>query len=300
MKKITSVFIVTLFFGVLIHTSCKKSTGGDPSNLGTDFTQFSSDENLLHTASEALLDDITTVMENSSLGKVYPISGATVNDSDFINLKRIIINYNGDNASGSRTRKGTVIIELIEGEKWSDSASVIQITSTRVTITHKITGNSLEYSGVYYVRNVSGGKIFVSNEVVHKFWGTGTMIFDNSGDERIWNINRKRTFNIGAGFNTITTLGDTSLNGVDGVIEWGFTRKAVSFQTQVIEPIIFRTNCATGPYSGIKNHKGMLKEVKVTFGVDEQGEPVSFGCPYGYKVNWSNNADSLRTAIVAY
>lgn len=300
MKKLFVFAIVLGVFGLVLNTSCKKGSGADPSDLGTDFTQFSSDENLLHTASEALLDDFTTVMENSSLGKVYPIHGATVNDSDFINLKRIIINYNGDNASGSRHRKGTMIIELIEGDKWSDSAAVVKMTCTRITITHKLTGNSLEYSGVYYVKNVSGGKVFVNPEVIHKFWGSGMMNFDNSGIEREWFINRKRTFALGTDFNTITTVGDTVLNAVDNVIEWGQTRKSVTFTTQVIEPIIYRTTCPTGPYSGVKNHKGMLKEVKVIFGVDDQGIPVSVGCAFGYKVEWKNNKDSLKTAIIPY
>lgn len=280
-------------------TSCKKDDS-DELEKGTELQQLSCDENSMQGESESLLTDFSLVAENSFMGKTYPISGATVNDSDFAQLRKIIISYDGDNADMSRHRKGTVTIELNTEGKWSDPGALMKITITKLMVTRKVGGKTVEFNGVFYLQNVSGGKLSTASTVVHKFWGGGITNFDSDATQRVWFINRKRTFENNQGVITVTTEGDTTVNGKEHVITWGFSRKGTSFTTQTTTPVVFKSTCMNGPISGVKVHHGFSKEVTVTFGVDVDGNPISSGCGYGLKVEWKNKKDEDKKAILAY
>jgi hypothetical protein len=52
--------------------------------------------------------------------------------------------------------------------------------------------------------------------------------------------------------------------------------------------------------SGIRVHHGVVRELTVTFGVDASGNAVTSGCPYGYKLNWTNQNGIPKEVILSY
>lgn len=299
MNKITRLSSYVMICIALALTSCKKDSTTDDLDSGADVQQLASDESNLHNESESTLTDLNSVMESSQFGKGYTIKGATVNDTTFAGSREIIITFNGDNADGSRTRTGTVTLQLIEGTKWSEAGAVMKITYANFTITRKADSKQIVFNGIFYLRNVSGGKVFVNPEVIHKYWGEGLITFQNS-TTRTWMINRKRTFTNSSGVLGVKTEGDTTVNGISNVMVWGIARNSTAFYTQVSSPIVVSSTCTNGPVSGVKVHKGFKRDVMVTFGVDQSGNAVSSGCAYGFKVEWKNLKDVSKSAIIAY
>ena len=301
MKRIIKLSVLAIVAITLGMTSCKKSDSlNDELDSGTDLKQLSVDESNTQNESEGVLNDVNGVMENSALGKTYNVYGAIIDDSSDIGHKRIFIHYGGDCKDGSRHRRGDAIVTLIEGAKWSDAGSVIKMEYVNLTSTRKANGKSVVFNGVFYVRNVSGGKVFVDATVVHKFWGHGTLNFDGETAMREWYVNRLRTFTNVSGVLNVKTEGDTTVNGNTNVMMWGTNRKSMEFYTLTTSPIIISSACTNGPISGVKVHKGLVKDVTVTFGVEESGVVVSSGCAYGLRVDWKNRKDEAKTAVIAY
>jgi len=301
MKTILRITTIAMLGALLGIAGCKKASEvADELDAGVELQQLASDENSAQSESDGVLTDLNTVMENSPYNKIYPLSNATVDDSTFAGQKIITITYNGDNADGSRNRTGKVILQLINGAKWTDAGATIKIVYNQVVITRKANNKSCEFNGVFYLENVSGGKAFVASPVVHKYWGEGLMTFDKDGSSRSWNINRKRTFTNESGVLSIKTEGDTTINSVSNVLVWGKNRHSNSFYTQISTPIVISSACTNGPISGVKIHKGMAKDVTVTFGVDENGTPVTSGCAYGFKAEWTNKKNESKSVVKAY
>lgn len=285
----------------LAFSSCKKSTDEiDDLDAGTELKQLSTDDNSAESQSESVMNDLNGVMESSQFGKGYSIHGASVDDSTDSGMRRIRVRFDGDNLDGILHRKGLATIQLIEGTKWSDAGAVIKIEFTNLLTTRKGNGRAVEFNGTFYCRNVSGGKVFVDPQVIHKFWGSGSMVFDKSGASRTWFINRKRTFENNSGVFTVKSEGDTTVDGNSNVIHWGITRNSTAFYTLVTTPVLVSSACPGGPVSGVKVHKGFAKDATVTFGVDQSGDPVTSGCPYGFKVEWTNRRNVARSAVISY
>ncbi len=299
MKKIMQLSTYAILSLVLFLSSCDKDEK-DELDEGAALQELSADESSFQQESDNLLNDINKVMENSPFGKAYTIKGATVNDSSFFSMKKVVITFNGDNEDGTRHRKGTITMQLIAGDKWSDQDALIKIQYTKLVVTRNTKSKTIEFGGIFYLRNVSGGKVFASAEVTHKYWGAGYMNFDGSAASREWSINRRRVFTNIGGVLGVTTDGDTTINGNNHVMIWGKTRKGIAFTTSVVEPVVFSSTCLAGHLSGQKTHKGMEKDIKVTYGVDDKGVVVTSGCPYGLKVEWTNKKEEGRSAILAY
>lgn len=135
--------------------------------------------------------------------------------------------------------------------------------------------------------------------VTHTVRGNMTVTFDG-GRSLSWQIARRRVSTAVGAVYTITISGDTTVNGINNVAVWGLNRNSTMFYTQISSPIVFSSTCINGPISGVKVHKGIAREITVTFGVDAAGNPVSANCPYGFKLNWTNLRNETKTAVVSY
>ncbi|QQR94488.1 MAG: hypothetical protein IPJ93_11760 [Bacteroidota bacterium] len=47
-------------------------------------------------------------------------------------------------------------------------------------------------------------------------------------------------------------------------------------------------------------HHGVVRELTVTFGVDQQGNAQTSGCPYGYKLNWTSANGKAHQIVRSY
>lgn len=300
------IALIALFtFGV---QSCKKDSTDSVTDDTATQIQHSSDEASFSNETETSLNEVNSVMGASSLGKGdFTLAGATIDS--IIADKKFIITYNGNNADGSRFRSGQVSVQLTTGAKWRDANSVITITFTNLMIRNNNTNKSITINGTHVVNNVNGGLVTLLTaggpSVIHKITGNMTVTFDD-GTQRSWAIYRQREILItAAGIPTVKISGFGTVDGVGNIVVAGTNRAGNPFSTAINETVVFTSNntCFGGawiPVSGVKTHKKLVREITVTFGVDQSGNPVSGTCPYGYKINWTNLRNQAKQAVISY
>jgi hypothetical protein len=149
------------------------------------------------------------------------------------------------------------------------------------------------------ITNVNGGHAFVDTVVTHKIRGLMTVSFDNE-TSRSWSIARKRVITHYDLVYNVEVNGDTTIAGINNVVVWGTNRLGNMFYTQIQQPVQWSSACPQGPYSGVKVHKGLAREITVTFGVDALGNPATGTCPFGFRVNWSNLRGEAKSAVIGY
>lgn len=298
MKKIIQFGLAAMVVAGLSLNSCKKDD--DTMDDGLEQAELSTDESNHNNELEASLNEADATVSSSGFGKGPGIPGAKVDDSTFISQKKIVITYNGLSGDGLRMRTGTVILQLITGSKWSDAGAVLRLEAQNLKVTRVSNGKSVVINGVHFITNVTGGRAYVSNNVIHKVRGNTEVSFDN-GTMRTWQVARKRTFTNNNGLLGLTVEGDTAVGGYNNVVVWGTNRRGNAFYSQITSPIAFKSLCSSRPVSGVKVHNGLTKAITVTLGVDESGNPYTgSGCPYGFKLNWEDRKGNARTAVISY
>lgn len=296
LKNISKVATVLALACALI--ACEKEED-DKLNEGTDLQQVAGDGALFFQETELAFNDAAQAMSGSQLGKTNTIDGATVNDSSFIIAKRIVLTYNGQTADGLRTRGGSVILQLIEGNRWRDAGAVVQMDFNNVRMTNRRNGQQVIIQGTYYIKNINGGVAFVDQNVQHKAWGAANLTY-GSGSEQVWNINRRRTFANNSGVLSVTTVGDTTFDGRAQVHVWGNSRRGTAFWNRTENAIKWSSACPGKLTEGKTILEGLETNVTVTHGVNADGTATTSGCPHGYKVQWKNRANEDKQAIIAY
>ena len=80
----------------------------------------------------------------------------------------------------------------------------------------------------------------------------------------------------------------------DNLEAWGINRKSESFYTQILEPVTRNQVCNWDPSAGIKKHSipSGSKSATLTFGYDENDQPIGNECPSKYKLDWQKNNHS--------
>ncbi len=304
MKTSKNIFIILLIaataFGI---QSCKKDS--TESSTTTDDTaaqmQHSTDESNQTTESEYALNDANDAMNNSSFGKSFSIVGATIDS--VVGDKKVVITYNGNNVDGTRNRTGQITVQLTSGNHWRDANAVITITFTNFKVTRNATGKSLTFNGTHTVTNVSGGLVSTltnGNSVTHKIEGTMNVTFDD-GTTRSWMITRQRIIGLtSTGSVYVSISGFGTKDGLTNIVVQGTNRVGGVFYTIISTPVIFSSSCSWTPISGVKVHKGIDREITVTFGVDQSGNAVTSTCPYGFKINWTNIKGDAKQAVISY
>jgi hypothetical protein len=292
---------------VLGFQACKKKNSDDFLDDSAVQIQHSSDEAGVTNETESSLDDVNVTMGASSLGKGFTIAGATVDS--IVADKMYIINYNGNNANGTRFRSGQIVVQLTSGSKWRDVNAIVTITFNNLLVRNNSTNKSIILNGTHMVSNLNGGLVSMliagGTSVVHKITGNMIVTFEDS-TQRTWAVYRQREILISAtGIPTIKVSGFGSIDGVSNIVVAGTNRSGNPFNTIITQTLVFTKNsgCFNGswvPVSGIKTHKKIAREITVTFGVDQSGAVVSSVCPYGYKVVWTNLRNDSKQAIISY
>lgn len=307
---------------LLFFVSCKKDNPDSP-DTATPVTTAdenkeqsvnASDDAQVEAESDQALDDANNTLSgsagfNKTEGADFIPCGATKAIDTL--TKTITLTYDGTTkygtakcGLGNRTRSGVIKIQLISGTKWSDKGAAVKLTFTNYTVKRVSDGKTLKLNGTKTVTNVNGGTmvnlILFGTELKHSVHGSFKLTFDD-GTERIWSVARLKTISKKDTIYQITIAGDTTYNLTPGVAVWGTNRKGDSFYTQISTPIQANSNCGWWrPTAGVKVHKGITRQLTVTFGVDASGNAAATGCPEKYKINWSNAKGESITAILNY
>lgn len=282
-------------------SSCKIHTDDkiDNEDPAAQTTQ-SADEFTFQMESEIALSEINTAISGSSLGKTATIAGASVNDSTWIDMKQVVIHYNGKSADNKRNRVGLVIVTLISGANWGEKGAVLTIDFEGLDITYLTTGKKVSLNGSLNITNISGGRITMNSSVTHRIRGKIQFTFDDGETNRVWNVACNRFITTTANNYTITIEGDTSINGLNNIVAWGLNRFNQTFFTRITHRLVISSDCPGKIISGKKIHTGNFKDITVDFGVDMNGNPVSGTCPYGFKISWTDIRNAPKAAIISY
>lgn len=308
MKTLNNKLLLGLIIvSVLGFQACKKKNSDDFSDDTASQIQHSSDEASVTNETEASLDDVNAYMGASNLGKGFSIAGATIDS--IVAEKMYVINYNGNNANGTRFRSGQIVIQLTSGSKWRDVNAMVTITFNNLLVRNNSTNKSIVLNGTHMMSNLNGGLVNMLTaggaSVLHAIRGNMIVTFEDS-TQRFWSVYLKREILISeTGVPTLKVSGFESIDGVNNIAVAGTNRSGNPFNTVITQTIVFtkNSNCFNGswiPVSGIKTHKKIAREITVTFGVDQSGAIVSSGCPYGYKVVWTNLRNDSKQAVISY
>ncbi len=302
-----------------IFTGCKKDKSDE---IDVDETPEqvvnASDERTMSSEMDASEDDANRLMLNFSqfrgIGWAGTLSGNHIPcnssiDSSLKSQGKLTITFSGNTCDNKRLRSGAITLQLPYNSvsntvtPWSAAGCVMTVTFINFKVTRLSDNKSIIVNGTKYITNVNGGLVddatnFVT-PIVHHITGAMQLTFDD-GTTRSWNIDRTRSISRTSGVTTLTITGNSTQNGISNVSIWGINRKGNSFTVSIPTPIVMNSTCNFDPISGVRVHKGVVRELTITFGVDQSGNAVTSGCPYGYRLNWENRKGVAKQAVVSY
>ena len=266
-------------------------------------------------------NDINSSINNTSIGGRTSASysselcGVTIDSSQIAN-KILFYNFDGSTPcfSPSRTRGGQIKVELINGNSWKDVGAVLKLTYINFKIIKLSNNKSIQFNGVKTLKNVNGINwfTFLTSASNFKFQSRALNVnvtFEN-GDQAIWNSARITTWDyiaanvtpgIPYGYVKFTSNGDTIRNGISNIDSWGTNRNGQIFQTYYQSPWVSNSYCGFWrPVSGNLSHQVGIYNLGLQLGVNQNGDPSTLTCAYGYKVSWTPLGGTLQTLINSY
>ena len=318
MKKLI-IYLGVLLLSSSIVTSCKKRE--KEIAMDEETKQFNEDANDIKSESDNVDNDINSSINNTSIGGRTSASysselcGVTIDSSQIAN-KILFYNFDGSTPcfSPSRTRGGQIKVELINGNSWKDVGAVLKLTYINFKITKLSNNKSIQFNGVKTLKNVNGINwfTFLTSASNFKFQSRALNVnvtFEN-GDQAIWNSARITTWDyiaanvtpgIPYGYVKFTSNGDTIRNNVSNIDSWGTNRNGQIFQTYYQSPWVSNSYCGFWrPVSGNLSHQVGIYNLGLQLGVNQNGDPSTLTCAYGYKVSWTPLGGTLQTLINSY
>jgi hypothetical protein len=318
MKKLI-IYLGVLLLASSIVTSCKKRE--KEIALDEETKQFNEDANEIKSESDNVDNDINSSINNTSIGGRTSASysselcGVTIDSSQIAN-KILFYNFDGSTPcfSPSRTRGGQIKVELINGNSWKNVGAVLKLTYINFKIIKLSNNKSIQFNGVKTLKNVNGINWFtfltsVSNFKFQERALNVNVTFEN-GDQATWNSARTTTWDyiaanvtpgIPYGYVKFTSNGDTIRNNISNTDSWGTNRNGQIFQTYYQSPWVSNSYCGFWrPISGNLSHQVGIYNLGLQLGVNQNGDPSTLTCAYGYKVSWTPLGGTAQTLINSY
>jgi hypothetical protein len=303
-KRILILAAFTFLLGMSLMNSCKKEDN-DTTDTATLNQEQASDGEAVSASSDAVDDDVETIMSQTSLkstaGAISSCMHVSVDSSQMAN-KKLTVTFNGTNCAGTRTRSGQIEITLTQGTKWADVGAVLTVKYINVKIVKNANQKYIILNGTKTHTNVTGGlvkNLADGGSIVRKIESSDMKITFTDGTQRSWNIARQRTFSKVSGILQIKIEGFGEADGKTNLVEWGANRRNATFYTQISTPIIMSEECDYQPSSGVKIHYVGVRTITTTLGTDVNGTPVTSGCADYYKISWEG-VGAAKTVILAY
>ena len=318
MKKLI-IYLGVLLLSSSIVTSCKKRE--KEIAMDEETKQFNEDANDIKSESDNVDNDINSSINNTSIGGRTSASysselcGVTIDSSQIAN-KVLFYNFDGSTPcfSPSRTRGGQIKVELINGNSWKNVGAVLKLTYINFKIIKLSNNKSIQFNGVKTLKNVNGINWFtfltsVSNFKFQERALNVNVTFEN-GDQATWNSARTSTWDyiaanvtpgIPYGYVKFTSNGDTIRNNISNTDSWGTNRNGQIFQTYYQSPWVSNSYCGFWrPISGNLSHQVGIYNLGLQLGVNQNGDPSTLTCAYGYKVSWTPLGGTAQTLINSY
>jgi hypothetical protein len=312
----------------ILFASCEKKTGytvdlttddtstqtiiaADELNVNNEFDQVVNESLLGTTISITTSGDIVSPSTGNILFTL--ISNAVI-DTSQINSGIIKITYFGKNADNTKGRTGEVIIRhaVDSGNviPWKTQGAKATITFNQYEVTVLKTNKSLWMNGECVVTNVSGGLLKKANDLTllpgdsltDKLSAKITFTYNDNVaviQTWTWNLNQHRIFNLNDTTINVAIQGDTLAD----ITTIGINRFDENFNTGITTPIvqiISGSFLLTEPLSGVKVINGIKEPILIIYGVSEQGNIVSNGIPFGYKIIWTNSGGERKQTVIGY
>jgi hypothetical protein len=314
MKKTIKLFMALGVTSAMLFSSCKKTDDINTTDYSTELSAHSDDQSRVSEDVDLLANDGFTLAEdNIAFGGRNGIGGTTANllcngvavlDSA-AGVKTLTVTYNGLNCIGNRRLEGVVAYSMPIGTRWRDAGSVLTINIQQLRVTRIRDNRSVVLNGTQTITNVSGGlvrNLSGLGTITHEILSNALSITFDNGNQRNWQVAKRRVFTYNNGI-VITTTGIHTDGNINNIAEWGTNRFGNPFITQITQPLVVRQDCNFRLTSGEVAHQRMAANAVVTFGLDAAGNLTGCpapGTPYYFKVVWTGANGVVRTAILPY
>lgn len=302
--------IVLLLSLPVLADSCMKEK-----ILATDYigetTAQADDHARFSLENDGVAADISALLETTAgfSGRGYSVQSAicdaTVTADTSGSMRTLTITFNGSNCLGTRTRSGSVVISMEQDTRWRNPGATVNVSFQDLRITRNIDQKSITLNGTQVHTNVSGGLIIdlpTGAPITHTITSSDMSITFDNGQERHWNVARRRVFTYNNGI-VLTSTGTSAQGSFQNVAEWGSNRFGNPFITYTTQPLVIRQDCGFRLVSGKVAHSTNLFNSTVTFGLDASGLPA-LTCPstgnYFMKINWTGPSGLPRMVILPY
>jgi hypothetical protein len=276
----------------------------------TEVSEHADDQSRFSAAVDASVNDANSAMEASIgfSGKNENIQSlicdATITIDTTGANRTLIITYNGANCLGNYTRTGSIQISMSQAVRWRNAGATINVNFQNLKITRLSDNKSITINGLQQITNLSGGLLINlagTDSIIHTLTSNNMSVTFDNGNQRTWQVARRRSFRYNNGI-VITTTGMHTSGTTTGITEWGTNRFGHIFTTAIAQPLIIRQDCNFRLVSGKINHWTDLFNAQVMFGLDAAGNPT--GCPgasdYYLKIEWRGPSNIVRTVILPY
>lgn len=295
-------------FILILSGSCAKETTTRVNTTSNSSTQsiIASDELTLNDEFDQAIDDAIAVLSNHNA----IVAGAT---ADSVSPSVYEIGYYGNEANGTKARSGNDSIYL-NPTPWGNPGATATITFGDINnkayeVSFLTNNTSVTLTGKATLTNISGGLLqnltAGDSLVVHVEASISYTYNDNAAVIQLytWNFNQVRTFTKSDTIVNAGARGDTTIKGFTNVGSWGLNRYADSCYSTITATIlqnISNLGFAYNPLSGTTVIKNIAEPILSTYGVNQQGIPISSGKPYGFSIFWNNNGGQGQNIIGYY
>ncbi len=322
-KKIILGSITAVLIAVSIIAGCKKKEDAPvpvpaPHALTADSpakqSQKAGDQLNFENETNQAMDDCNSALQGVSTTRgtqTFSFCNVTI-DSSQQALGKIKLTYTGNDCYNTKLRSGVIEIQLPFANGHVTTWSTAGVTSSLTFINYKVTyiasGKSLLFNGIHKVTNINGGglvQLYFGTPIIHKIRAAMQVAFDDS-TAVTWNVARKRTFTYTNSLQKVwgSEAGDTIMGGYNHVAIWGINRIGEHFTFDVPTDITYdiyylsgSNSCIYRPLHGQLIDHGVSHEITVDYGVDSSGTAQTSGCPYGYKISWTDSNGSLHFVL---
>ena len=312
---------VLLIAFVLMVSSChKKEESPEPVTPDSQSLTQVEDNNDLKIEGDQTNSDVNDAIGNftSLIGGRIAVTNARKTicgcsiDSTQLGSKVLVLNFDGVTPCGSpsKTRGGSIRIELIEGNRWSQAGARLKITHQNYNVTRMGDGKSWTFNGDKFLRNVNGsnwsGFLIGTDSLLFRERSSNMSITFNTGAVANYSIARITSWKMAkkpgiADFIQFSAMGDTVLNGHSGTDTWGSNRFGKAFTNHYNRRLVSNTYCEVRrPVAGEIVHKSEGNILIVNLGVNEQGNADTRDCAFGWKLKWQLSGGQSGEKIFSY
>jgi hypothetical protein len=299
MKKINFYLLLTV--AIITIASCKKNQ-----TFKNETGAVSEDTKNIQTAIDGSVDDANkSVSDNSNLGGRLSSENSIVAftpcgfviDTTQRSQGILTLNFDGTTNCDNRVRSGSIKITLVDyasGKRWRDAGAVLKLDYNNYKVKRVSDNKSWMFNGTTTITNIDGGNwvtllLGISSKLTHKVEGNNLKVTFEDGKTATFNLSRKFTYTFANNILTATGTGEGSYNGKSNLENWGTTRDGDGFTSEVKQEVVWKSTC--GPNKPISGQLEIVVDSKdfsflTTFGVDQSGNVVTSGCPWGLKVEW--------------